>query len=232
MQMLVDEIIDCNKCNFNKQKVLYFANEIPKIAFVMQNPGAEGKQEKEEIKDKASSERVYVWRKYLMKWISGNSNFFDPFFQRLSTHKLINYKDLETFLTNQIFNEIYFTDAIKCRVRTGELRSEHFENCSGFLLQELKAADQLNLIFAFGARVWDFFLNKYSPQLMNDNVDIANKKITHVHGYLFKMNIDNRDYCIIPLLHMSPRIVNNLLRNSYFDYLEDGLMKYDSQGSV
>jgi uracil-DNA glycosylase len=232
IQLLVDEIIDCNKCNFNKQKVLYFTNENPKIAFVMQNPGSEGKQEKEDIKGKTNSEMVYVWRKYLKKWIRRNNNFFDPFFQRLSEYKLINYKDFETFLTNQIFNEIYITDAIKCRVKTEELRSENFDNCSGFLLQELRAANQLNLIFAFGARTWDWFLKKYAPQIINDNVDIANKKVTNAHGYLFKMNIDNQNYFIIPLLHMSPRIVNNILRNSYFDYLEDGLREYYSQGSV
>jgi uracil-DNA glycosylase len=230
IQRLVDEIIDCNKCNFNKQKVVYFADENPKIALIMQNPGSEGNLEKKDMEGKENTEKVLIWRNYLKKWIKRNSNFFEPLFQRLSEYKLINYKNFESFLANQIFNEIYFTDAIKCRVKTEELRSEHFDNCSEFLLKELKAANQFNLIFAFGSRTWDWFL-KYAPQLIND-VKIEKKKITNVHGYLFKIHIDDRDYFIIPLLHMSSRIVNNLLRNSYFDYLEDGLRKYYSQGRV
>lgn len=143
-----------------------------------------------------------------------------------------------------LFFKIFFvTDLVKCRAKTewveSKLENEKLgkikktkcledkekvsaEKCFDlYLCNEIKKV-RPNLIFCFSTRTWEIFCKKFNLKPYGKEANKAyevNPKITNVHGYLFE--IKKPQTFVIPLAHFSK--INNSLRNSYFDYLENGL---------
>jgi uracil-DNA glycosylase len=137
--------------------------------------------------------------------------YFDSFEQYVNSYKYLD--------------DFYFTDLIKCRVETKKLDKEKdcYDRCFDSFLEFEMEYVKPKLIFAFSTRTWQTLKNRITMSIVNkENND--NLTLAKVHGYLFKA-ID-KDCFIIPLFHMSQRSFNNLLRDSYFDYLKEGLKKF------
>jgi nicotinamidase-related amidase len=206
----------------------------------MQNPGSPKNQKdlRDEIRDlekeKEITAKINVWRKYFKKWVKEkNRIFFERFFRSLKKFGLItSYKNFKTYVEKQMFDDFYITDAVKCRAPTSKLKDEHFDTCfEKFLSKEIRYLKPM-LIFAFSSRTWNILKRKISMKSMEHAPPIIKRgtkghklepPLVKAHGYLYK---HGKDQFIIPLTHMSRKQFEFYLRNSYFDYLEDGLRVY------
>ncbi len=113
------------------------------------------------------------------------------------------------------------TDLIKYRVKTKNIDDKHCK--AGFknhLKKELEYIDP-KLIFVFSSNTWDTIKEKIDIEPIDDKVDVDN--VASNHGYLFRTNHTSIDTYIIPLTHFSMVSYSNTLRNSYFDYLKEGI---------
>jgi len=131
-----------------------------------------------------------------------------------------------------MFDDFYFTDAVKCRAPTNKLKDEHFEKCfEKFLNEEIRYLKP-KLIFAFSSRAWNILKKKVRMKGVGEAPPIIKRgtegrthepSLVKAHGYLY---MHSRGHFIIPLAHMSRKQFAFYLRNSYFDYLENGLRVY------
>ncbi|WP_445478298.1 hypothetical protein ACULLL_18820 [Lysinibacillus irui] len=247
MKDLIKEIYECTDCAHKSgcNKVYYGQRFKPHIAIILQNPGPPAKGYKQEENKKLSimshEEKAAYHSGELKKWLLGsyNKEFFLKFFSLLGLFNLIqiqikSHAELMNYINSgDIYNDIYFTDGLKCRGRTSDFKPEHYKYCfSKYTKREISRLPNLKLIFVFSTRTWDSFYNEFSPvQIQEFNTE--SMKVTQVHGLVFKTNIkmegDNSDkkVHVIPLVHMSPNTRNNTLRNTYFEFLNEGLKYYD-----
>lgn len=227
----------CNKCRIRKNDYCFYGlNSGQKYIMILQNPGTGIKKnntEYFEINNAGSDrEKIEIMRKYLSKWMLSQSKpFFERFFSTLKDHKLIDFSNFKNYINSkQYLDDFYFTDAVKCRAKTEVLAKEYFENCFDYLKYELEMINP-DLIFSFGSRTWEIVKKKLFPETIKTKPIDKNSGVTKAHGYLFRISIDSEKQThLMPLAHMSPRQVNNYLRDSYFDYLNEGLEVYRSLG--
>jgi uracil-DNA glycosylase len=238
---LGERIEECSECELNcklkkNQYCFYGITGKPKYMIIMQNPGLpkNSKDYKNEVleleKEKEFAAKIEIWQKYFKKWVVKNKVFFEEFFENLKKFGLIKFDSFQTYVEHQMFNDFYVTDAVKCRASTKELKDDHFDKCfKNFLKKEI---DYLNpkLIFAFSSRTWNILKEKMDKM---ENIEKAppikeceakghkhEPTLVQAHGYLYSRG---NERFIIPLAHMSKRQLQFYLRNSYFDYLPDGL---------
>jgi len=246
---------ECKKLFPDKINLGYtlYANNFSgyKYMIVLQNPLYNEEryyQEKTEA-DKAKNlgEKVKVHQRYFREWFikdeinsstGQNKKFLERFLGLLRKYKLIDYKSVEDYLERNFFKDFFVTDIIKYWGKTKDFKNKHFQHSVTHLIEEINGV-RPELIFSFSTRVWD---NLYKA-LMKDyelepvkgwNYIIkradslrAQKKITNLHGHLFKGRYeDDESFFIIPLVHLSARARNNLLRDTYFEFLEEGLDIY------
>ena len=226
MKQLIREIFECNLCsNIAFERTFYYNNLSPEIGILMQNPAFPSKKEKSELQKAITyEEQIQVHVKYLRKWIVNSGHFFIPFFSLLKQKGLVSYDELENYIhSGKYLSDFYFFDAVKCRSATKDIKAEHFNNCSRFVERELELLSNIEIIFSFSSRTWEHFKEKFNPKLVKKDFHLNNTKVSSAHGHLFSILYKNRIIYVIPLVHMSEKIFNNLLRNSYFDYLEEGL---------
>ncbi|MEW6623783.1 MAG: uracil-DNA glycosylase family protein [Bacillota bacterium] len=227
MKELIREVFECNLCSDIAafEKTFYYNNPSPEIGILMQNPAFPSKKEKSELQNAITfEEQIQVQVKYLREWVSNSGHFFKPFFILLKQKGLISYDELANYrYSGGYLSDFYFFDAVKCRSVTKDITLEHFTNCSRFVERELDQLSKIKIIFSFSSRTWEHFKEKFNPRLVKKDVQLNNMKVTSAHGHHFSILYKNRIIYVIPLVHMSERIFNNLLRNSYFDYLEEGL---------
>ncbi len=168
----------------------------------------------------------------LKGWILNESNriFFKRFFDLLNP-SVLKYDDFNDYVkSGKIYNDVYFFDAVKCRCKTEDLKNSNFINCiKNFFERELDLLTKIELIFVFSTRSWEAFNTIYSPVPKRDCFPSPDGRITKCHGYLYSIEINRRIVKVIPLVHMSPISFNNTLRDSYFDYLMNGLDLYLSE---
>lgn len=90
----------------------------------------------------------------------------------------------------------------------------------GYLRDELQYVDP-EVVFVFGGDAWSLLRSQMdiTPEVA---LDIDLSKVTEAHGYPFRITTPV-ETTVIPLVHFSGRIYHSLLRDSYFDYLADGL---------
>jgi hypothetical protein len=119
---------------------------------------------------------------------------------------------------------------VKCRASTKELEDDYFDKCfENFLKKEIDYLEP-KLIFAFSSRTWNILKEKMDKIENIENAPPIKEcetkgrryepTLVQAHGYLYSYG--NKQF-IIPLAHMSKRLLQFYLRNSYFDYLADGL---------
>ena len=195
----------------------------------MQNPN-EGKgvnEEKENapLREATENNVIDIHKEHLFVWLKKNKSFLNKFIKKLNEYKLINYSEKDVNFKTRLLEDFLFTDVVKCRSRTENLNDHHIKTCgTTYLKNELEKFGKNKLIFVFSSRSWEFIHENY----LNDEPSYKdNNKISQEHGKLFFSKTMNS--CFIPLAHFSQREFNNYLRNSYFDYLEEGLKNYSSR---
>jgi hypothetical protein len=140
----------------------------------------------------------------------------------LKRNGLIKYDDLDAYLKGQFFSDFLFMDLVKCRADTDEIKDVHIDTCTqNYLYNELAMYGKNKLIFAFSSRTWEQICSEFIQELKPQE-----RKVSNVHGRLYRS--DTLPAYFIPLAHFSQRQYNNYLRNSYFDYLEEGIKKYSA----
>ena len=237
-EKFMEDIFTCDICDKDKgaEKDYYIGNLNARIGMLMQNPGIGSKLNKEKLKDSKKQFKNYE-KKFefdtnsLNNWILSDIyyKFFETFFKLLKSKGLISFNKFDDYIkSGDLYNDVYFFDVVKCKKNTENVSKCNLTNCPNkFLYKEFNLFNKLEFIFVFGARTWDVFKKKFpKTELVDKDLKIKSKTVTQIHGYLYKSDIGGRELYVIPLVHMSPRIFNNLLRNSYFDYLEEGLAKY------
>jgi hypothetical protein len=239
---LVHKLLKCGACklrenggdtiDYSSFGLYYFDQDAKKSKYimVMQNPGLPSAwQNFEECKDyskiKEGDDFVPNMQRYLIKWLKDkNPHFYKPFFESLREYGLICYNDLDKYLADDFFSDFLVTDLVKCRAKTENIKKDYIEKCAGdYLCKELECYAPRKLIFAFSSRTWEFLSLRFLVEKLNGD----ERRVSNVHGMLFKSNILNAH--LIPLAHFSQRQFNNYLRNSYFDYLKEGLRDYNAK---
>lgn len=204
-------------------------DESPSFMFLVQNPGPLVSRrhlddEADELLDTASYlEQVRVNRGYLKNWLwRQNSRFSEGFFPLLAEHGLIQYDSLEEYLNGAFYSDFILTDVVKYRVSTSEIgggRGGNAEVSYDTLLSSELEAIEPDLIFAFGSRCWQVLYRNLDLEPIQDDAELTTS-VTNAHGYSFQYD----GGCVIPLTHFSGQ--NSFLRNSYHDYLDDGLRAF------
>ena len=250
MPEIIEQIRECTKCNlrnlvcksfgkrdtFNTFCFYYSEAEVREARFIMimQNPGQgtdyATTDENIELIHATSNNFIEINQKYLLKWLRGkNKAFIKPFINKLKEHGLVSYSFSEDGnYENSLLKDFLFTDVVKCRATTSETK-EYVDTCfNNYLVHELKLFGENKLIFVFGTRAWTTI---YKHDEFVDKTKSDNHKQMHLvsqaHGFLFPSKIPNTFF--IPLSHFSQTQFNKFLRNSYFDYLEQGLKQYSEQ---
>ncbi len=214
-----------------------FNENIKKRDFMMilQNPGSPGKKEEKEIKNSTNDKKALDLNiKYMKEWIERKNNWFWSGNKERSSSGFIEILrkllDVEELNKQEILNYVYLTDIVKKRGETEEIdkiikekgKKERKQKAESHKLikKEIKIVKP-KLIFVIGTRAWESIKEIYGLEPKQSCK--KEEKVTKAHGYLFK--IKNGPY-VIPLAHFSGR--NNYLRESYLDYLEEGVNKYNA----
>lgn len=210
-------------------------DESPQFVFLVQNPGTLVNRrhlddEADELLGAVDAENPYrkqvrINRGYLKDWLlRRNRKFSVNFFPLLRERGLIEFDSLEQYLEGGFYADFVLTDLVKYRVSTSAIEGNRGGNAEvsyrTFLVPELDALNP-DLIFSFGSRCWQVFYRKQNLEPIQTEAELTNS-VTDAHGYAFQFD----DGCVIPLTHFSGR--NTFLRNSYYDYLEDGIRSFDS----
>lgn len=224
----------------NRAFTFYYSNyhiEKTKFVFIMQNPAIPPDwpgSEDYNVLPTFSNDGDFIEynRNSLFDWLNGkNSPFLKPFLKHLKSNGLISY-DHSSHTIEQlrefILRDFLFTDLVKCRAETKQT-NKHFMNCyHEYLSKEIKTICKNKLIFAFSSRTWKVIYEALSPyqiETAGDSEIISHKKnLANVHGSLFF--IEELNSHLIPLVHFSQTQFYNYLRNSYFDYFDEGLKEF------
>jgi hypothetical protein len=212
----------------------YFSDEHAKSAkfmIVLQNPGEINRKKNREVYSKLlkvseDESFIKIQREELLKYMHDNQHFFPRFIALLKKSNLISYsykKDDPGF--DYIFlKDFIVSDAVKCRATTENIKESYIIECTNkYLFKEIELYGQNKLIFVFSTRAWRAVYCKFfNPENNND-------KVAKVHGRLF-YHPGLKSY-FIPLAHFSKNSFNHMLRNSYLDYLEEGLSEYKEKCS-
>ena len=243
VQEIISQIIECNGCDLRKNIIKHYGEKINspydtfhfyysqsdiKIArfiAIMQNPNPpkEGEIKKPSIID-GDEKFIAANRQFLISWLkTKNGSFLEKFVKILRKYKLLEYVIGDPNFDGSFLKDFLFTDIVKCKSYTKSVSPENVGTCHGkYLKKELEQFGKDKLIFVFSSRAWESIYDHYIYMPTQENIDKKLNKVTHVHGQLFKSEILNSYF--IPLVHFSQ--LNNLLRNSYFEYLEEGLKEY------
>ncbi|MBI4316448.1 MAG: hypothetical protein HY679_10960 [Chloroflexi bacterium] len=207
-----------------------------KFVMVMQNPGLPRQwRESDEYEQMSMANKnsfVGLMQKYLIQWLTDNRRFAEGFFKALSENKLIHYGNLEEYLEKQFLSDFLVTDLVKCRAETEKLKKEHIKTCAElYLSRELQNYGRGKLIFAISSRTWEFLGTEFNAKQVRlrfvGEAHDDDQKVAKAHGKLFRSEALNSYF--IPLAHFSQRQFNNYLRDSYFEYLKDGLKEYAAE---
>ena len=236
-----DLVRECQDCAFKKRGFTFYADHASgyKYMLILQNPLWNPKRYKEE-KEKAEQardleQRVRVHQGYMLRWfLSRNERFIIRFLDLCKKYRLIEYGNPRTYIEDRrFFEDFYVTDLIKYWCKTQEIKDEHLRHAIDHLATEVDAVKP-NLAFVFGTRVWETFQDRFHPEPCQELTGIdperGDNRVSNVHSYLFSSvskSIGHK-FFVIPLAHMSERARYMLLRDSYFEYLEDGLRCFSS----
>jgi len=201
----------------------------PDCMFLIQDPGPvydRHRQEFEAIRnlDPAADplELVSLHRRFATSWlIQRNADFAEKFLTACARNGYADVdNDWERYVENGgFFDDFYLTDVIKYRIGDHDT-PHHRASYRGYLADELRHVEP-ELLFVFGGDAWGVVRSAMDPTPLVD-IDGDASKVTDAHGYPFRVT-SPAETVAVPLVHFSGRIYHSLLRDSYFDYLSEGL---------
>lgn len=255
LHQIFEDVKGCNECESISMNGFTFYDigvKQQKIMMILQNPGfptagdlGTRVTEEQQKDDLPFHQRIRWHQKYFLDWLKKDNNKFSHrFVDTLIKHSIISHpydswtQYLEENNSPNFFDDFYVTDVIRCRAQTSRLRNEYAHNCFQYLKREIELV-QPKLIFVFSSRSWNEFYKTFRPnlqllcpstKLMNNYIDPDRKStiVSNIHGFCYIFKYADIKSFVIPLVHFSQRIRNNMLRDSYFDYLEEGLNCYEA----
>jgi uracil-DNA glycosylase len=165
---------------------------------------------------------VSLHRRFAVSWlVQRNADFAEKFIRTCADRGLIapGISWVEYVESGGFFDDFYLADVVKYRTdshRPAQRNASYHE-----LLQDELTAISPEIVFVFGGDAWSLVRSQMDPVPL-DGIDGDASKVTEAHGYPFRIE-EPVETLVIPLVHFSGRVYHSLLRNSYFDYLEDGL---------
>jgi len=240
IEKIFNEIRDCARCPFKDKGFTFYADHTTPYEFmlVLQNPLSTSKRRSLEMEEAESAhnlkQRVKVHQRYFSDWFlfRKNRKFIERFLNLFKEYKLIDLDNHEEYIKHEFFDDFYVTDLIKYWCTTSEIEEKHVEHAVKHLQREISLVKP-RLIISFGTRVWEalkgqFKLKAYQRWESKVDPDRDKETVSNVHGFLFKSCSPppNHEVFVIPLVHLSARTRNMLLRDSYIQYLREGIQLY------
>ena len=248
IEVYLQNIATCEKCSLSfigKQKrekdyYYYGPNEFQqKYAILLQNPGESSQSHQEVNLSKMLQNPAAKFKKdaeNLKDWFSANQGFFINFFDEFSKYCAKDKYYSETsngkveFQIETIFKNLHIFDLVKCKTETSNITKKALEECSFYLEDEINFLEKLELIFVVGSRAWSCFYKRFNCKILEENMYLNELvPVSKIHGKLLVCSWGKRTFYAIPLQHMAKQIYNNTLRNSYFDYLREGLGQFQRE---
>lgn len=222
--------IEVDEEALRKSTYTYYHNwetESPNLGFFLQNPGTlKARHEGKDLLNASDPlDYIAVYQRYAAEWfVLKNKHFAGRFFPILDELDLIQVQDWKTYVKDAFFDDFYMTDLVKYRVTTGDIEDQHRkESYEEQLKHELEAID-IDLAFAFSSRLWKT-LHEEVPLEPRSAGAPESSSVSECHGHLYQagkpLNCE-----VIPLSHYSRQIYGHYLRDSYFDYLQEGLGQF------
>lgn len=221
---ILEDVDNCTQCD-NIRGAEYYNDKIDqRFMLILQNPGTTPEKDKELKGSTSIKDKFLIWRKFFKQWsLDSRMIRFQKILQLMKKYRLINFPSLDDYINSeQLFDDFYFTDVIKCYGTKEEGLDARFEPCVNyFLKKELEifaSGPQFprKLIIAVGNYAFNALLKfKQVPKSIS---------VTQQHGYLFTITIGGNILYFIPIAHFARRQV--YLRNSYFEYFEQGIQKF------
>jgi len=171
-----------------------------------------------------TTEYVETCRADWAKWAERDPAW-DALENALSAHKCIPPRPASPSgsLPGRLLESCYVTDVVKCSGlrRQTHKPTSHLDRTYAFLSQELALLEHMRLLVCFGLTSWDAI--RAICQVSSLGCARVYAGMTAVHGYPFaaRLKSTGRQFHVIPLAFILGQ--NQFLRNSYFDYLEEGL---------
>lgn len=133
--------------------------------------------------------------------------------------KLTNLEDL--------IGNVYFTDCVKCESKDEDFR-HHRDHTNRCVRDEFALLKRAILFITVGGEAWDTIRDLVGPlspvtwtyQHLRSKEPRAESNLVDVHGVLFESSAARGKF-VIPLTFPGGR--TNALRNSYVEYLGEGL---------
>lgn len=246
--MRIDAIRNCSSCSIrdlvaqSRSDLILTANHTftfyyetthvdkAKFLFIMQNPAIPPDWPKSndfKILPTFVTDQEFIRynRNSLFDWLNGkNKPFLEPFLQRLKANKLISYDSSDSELRKRLLEDFLFTDLVKCRAKTSQINADKDKCYTTYLKSEIEEFGRSKLIFIISSRSWHTIFTSMILKQVSKGVSTDKTNLANVHGKLFRC--DELDSYIIPLVHFSQTQFYNYLRNSYFDYLNEGLQDF------
>lgn len=185
-----------------------------RVVFVLQTPLKRQLPERNPV-----AHYIHACRKILLEWMSGKGDVWSQIASSLPASIAgTTVRSLEDLLAIT-----YFTDCIKCESTDKDIQ-EHRKHTSQCLRDELSLLEEAVLFITVGGEAWDTIRDlvgplspvQYSYQHLRHPLPT---NLTNVHGVLFE-NASTGQF-VIPLTF--PGGQTNALRNSYVEYLREGL---------
>lgn len=201
----------------------------PECVLVIQDPGPLYDRHKDEVQairnlgtDPHPSELVSLHRRFAISWlVQRNADFAEKFVEACARHDIATPTEPWRAYIEQgrFFDDFYLADIVKYRTDSHS-HNQRLASYRGYLRDELQYVDP-ELMFVFGGDAWSLLRSQMDITPV-DTLDIDSSKVTEAHGYPFNITTPV-ETTVIPLVHFSGRVYHSLLRDSYFDYLEEGL---------
>lgn len=207
----------------------------PNCVLLIQDPGPLYDRHKNEVQtirdlgtDPDPLDLTSLHRRFAISWlVQRNADFTQKFIEACTEHDVVTpggdwreYVEQEAF-----FDDFYLADVVKYRTDS-HTHNQRIASYRGYLRDELQYVDP-ELLFVFGGDAWSLLRSRMDPVPV-EGLDIDPSKITEAHGHPFRIS-QPVETTVIPLVHFSGRVYHNLLRDSYFDYLEQGLATLTNQ---
>ncbi|WP_053362554.1 uracil-DNA glycosylase family protein [Bacillus sp. FJAT-27251] len=151
---IIDRIYEpCKVCKFNTEYEVLFYDTLQnkenlKVMMMYEEPGGKAGDDDQFIIKYSPEKKAKYHRRNFPAWLGTYYTYHLEIFKNLKEHGYIS-KHLRYFESSM--EEVYFTDAIKCRVEKGGKKGDYRTCSNEYLIQEIDELPNLELIIACGS---------------------------------------------------------------------------------
>lgn len=173
---------------------------------------------------------VEACRRILLDWFLRTRDVWDEIARSLPP----NIVGATLTKCEDLMQHVHFTDCIKCESTEKDIR-QHRGHCASCLQSEFALLKSSKLFISVGGEAWGTARNLVGPlspvlwqyQHLKRGLPTADSDVMEGHGVLFENPATNK--FVIPVTFPGGRV--NALRDSYLEYLKEGLAALDQRSS-